>query len=340
MQFKNTGGSLIRFAIVGFGFIGQRYARMLAENPFSSLVAIVDTHADIVLPEIDQPIRLFNSIEALLSSGIELDTLIISSPNGYHTNQALQALDAGKHVIIEKPLALTTVDVEKIARKANEVSRQAFSVVPNRNASAAKWLKDMVSGGLLGKLFLVQVNCYWNRDGRYYSNHWRGRADLDGGPLFTQFYHFIDLLYWLFGEVKDIKGRFADFNHQQLTETEDSGFIQFEFELGGTGLLNYSTSVWNQNLESSITILAENGSIKIGGQYMEKVEICTIKGYEFSADNLPPPSTALQNHQQLLDELVNRIKENGQASVDLTDPKHVIDIINRIYSQRDILKRL
>ena len=100
----------------------------------------------------------------------------------------------------------------------------------------------------MGKIYMVQLNCYWNRDERYYQKgNWHGTAQLDGGTLFTQFSHFIDIMYWLFGDITNIRGNFRDFSHQQLTDFGDSGFVSFDFVQGGMGGINYSTSVWNKN---------------------------------------------------------------------------------------------
>jgi UDP-N-acetyl-2-amino-2-deoxyglucuronate dehydrogenase len=149
----------------------------------------------------------------------------------------------------------------------------------NRYSPPSQWIKSVVDQRLLGDIHLVQVNCYWNRDERYYkAGSWKGSNALDGGTLFTQFSHFIDILYWLFGDITDIQGKFADFNHNDLTEFEDSGLVTFRFLDGGMGCLNYSTAVWDKNLESSMTIIGSNGSVKIGGQYMDQVEYCHIKG--------------------------------------------------------------
>ncbi len=113
----------------------------------------------------------------------------------------------------------------------------------------------------------------------YYQNSWKGTKDLDGGTLFTQFSHFIDIMYWLFGDITNIQGRFDDFNHGDSIAFEDSGMVAFDFINGGMGCINYSTAVWDKNLESSITIIGAKGSIKIGGQYMNEVEYCHIKDY-------------------------------------------------------------
>src|SRR5690606_28154696 len=133
----------------------------------------------------------------------------------------------------------------------------------------------LIQENRLGEVYMVDINCYWNRDKRYYrGDTWHGKKDLDGGTLVTQFSHFVDIMYWLFGDVKNIQARFKDFNHTELTDFEDSGIISFEFVNGGMGSLTYSTSVFDRNLESSMTIIGEKGSVKIGGQYMNEIEYC------------------------------------------------------------------
>jgi predicted dehydrogenase len=210
----------------------------------------------------------------------ELDVVNIATPNGFHSENAIEALGAGMHVVIEKPMALSKFDAEKIIYKALQMHKQVFTVMQNRYSPPSEWIKGIIEEGILGKIYLVQLNCYWNRDDRYYKpGSWHGDKELDGGTLFTQFSHFIDILYWLFGDIKNIRSRFYDFNHSELTQFEDSGLVTFDFLNGGSGILNFSTSVWDKNLESSMTIIAENGAVKIGGQYMDKVEYCHVKNY-------------------------------------------------------------
>jgi predicted dehydrogenase len=190
---------------------------------------------------------------------------------------------------------------------------------------------------------MVQLNCYWNRDDRYYKpGNWHGTQELDGGTLFTQFSHFIDIMYWLFGDITNIKGKFADFSHKDLTDFEDSGFVSFDFVQGGMGSLNYSTSVWNKNLESSITIIGEKGTIKVAGQYMNEVTYCDIEGYtmpELAPSNPPndygPYKGSAQNHHYVIQNVVDTLKQNGQISTNVLEGLKVIDIIERIYEVRD-----
>lgn len=210
----------------------------------------------------------------------------------------------------------------------------------NRYSPPSVWLKNVIDSKLLGKIFMVQLNCFWNRDERYYSKgSWHGSKELDGGTLFTQFSHFIDIMYWLFGDIENIKGSFYDFNHSELTEFEDSGLVSFDFLSGGSGVLNYSTSVWNKNLESSMTIIGEHGSIKVGGQYMDKVEYCHIKDY--TMPELAPTNPgndygaykgSAQNHNFVIDNVVDVLNNRASITTNALEGLKVVDIIERIYA--------
>jgi UDP-N-acetyl-2-amino-2-deoxyglucuronate dehydrogenase len=194
---------------------------------------------------------------------------------------------------------------------------------------------------VLGKIYMVQLNCYWNRDERYYTTgSWHGRRELDGGTLYTQFSHFIDIMYWLFGDITNIQARLMDFNHQHLTDFEDSGFVSFKFLDGGMGALNFSTSVWQNNLESSMTIIAENGSVKVGGQYMEKVEYCNVRGY--TMPELAPTNAgndyggykgSAMNHNYVVENVVNVLRGRDTITTNAMEGLKVVDIIERIYKE-------
>jgi UDP-N-acetyl-2-amino-2-deoxyglucuronate dehydrogenase len=330
----------VKFAVIGCGHIGKRHAEMIARNKESELCALVDIK-DRSLLKLDQfEAPLFSSLDAFLASGIEVDVVNIATPNGFHAQQALRCLEARKHVVIEKPMALSRADAEKVIFKALNMHRQVFAVMQNRYSPPSVWVKEMVDSGRLGKIFMVQLNCYWNRDDRYYkADSWHGRKDLDGGTLFTQFSHFIDIMYWLFGDVENINSRLRDFNHQQLTEFEDSGVVTFDFVNGGMGSMNFSTSVWDRNLESSMTIIAENGSIKVGGQYMDKVEYCHVKDY--TMPELAPTNPgndygaykgSAQNHHYVIDNVVDVLKGRASITTNALEGLKVVDIIERIYA--------
>jgi predicted dehydrogenase len=329
----------IKFAVVGCGHIGKRHAEMISRNPDAELVALIDVKQKDLLNIDSFNVPLFNTLTDFLNSGIEVDVINIATPNGFHAAQALECLDAKKHVVIEKPMALNKQDAEKVIFKALNVNKHVFAVMQNRYSPPSVWIKDLIETGKLGKIFMVQLNCYWNRDDRYYkADSWHGKKDLDGGTLFTQFSHFIDILYWLFGDVENIQAKFNDFNHANLTDFEDSGFVSFDFVNGGMGSLNYSTSVWNQNLESSMTIIGEYGSVKIGGQYMDKVEYCHIKDY--TMPELAPTNPgndygaykgSAQNHNYVIENVINVLNGDHTITTNAMEGMKVVDIIERIY---------
>lgn len=330
----------IKFAVVGCGHIGKRHAEMIKRDPGAELVGLID-----IKPEKELNIEyfnttLYNSLTKFLNSGAEVDVINIATPNGFHASQALECLEAKKHIVIEKPLALTKKDAEKVIFKALHVHKHVFAVMQNRFSPPSIWIKELVESGRLGKIYMVQLNCYWNRDERYYkTGSWHGKKDLDGGTLFTQFSHFIDIMYWLFGDICNIHAKINCHNHKHLTEFEDSGFVSFDFVDGGMGSLNFSTSIWDKNLESSMTIIAENGSVKIGGQYMNEVEYCHIKDYKMPELAPTNPGNdygaykgSAQNHNYVIDNVIKVIKGNGSISTNALEGMKVVEIIERIYA--------
>lgn len=330
-------GERIRFAVVGCGHIGKRHIEMINRNPETELVATCD-----IAPFTAGRVPCFSSFDNLLKSAPAFDVLNICTPNGLHAEMAVAGLNAGRHVTIEKPMALNTKDAALILSTAERHGKKVFCVMQNRYSPPSVWIKNMVDSGRLGKIFLVQINCYWNRDERYYGNSsWHGNKNLDGGTLFTQFSHFIDLMYWLFGDICNIRSRMTDFNHQHLTDFEDSGVVMFDFVSGGMGVFSFSTSVYDKNFESAVTIVAEYGTVKIGGQYMNEVEYCHVKNY--SMPPLPPTNPgndygnykgSAQNHHYVIDNIVAVLKNTGaEITANARDGYKVVEIIERMMKQ-------
>lgn len=331
----------IRFAVVGCGHIGKRHAEMVVRDPGAELVALCDIRPKEELGIEAYPVAFFSDMTSLLQSGLDIDVINICVPNGLHAELAIQAIESGHHVVIEKPMALQVQDAERVLQTSLKYQKEVFCVMQNRYSPPSVWIKQMIDSGRLGKIYLVQLNCFWNRDERYYKpGGWHGDACLDGGTLFTQFSHFIDIMYWLFGDIQHIQVRFADFNHQQLTDFEDSGLVTFEFVNGGMGCLNYSTAVWNKNMESSMLIVAENGSVKIGGQYMNEVEYCHIKDYEMPelaptnpGNDYGPYKGSAQNHNFVIRNVVEVLQHTGaQNTTTALEGLKIVDIIRRIYA--------
>jgi UDP-N-acetyl-2-amino-2-deoxyglucuronate dehydrogenase len=333
----------IKFVVIGAGHIGKRHAEMISRDSESELIAMVDVRTKEECDATQFDVPFFKSLNELFASNLNFDVVNICTPNGLHAEQAILALENKKHVVCEKPMGLTKDSCEKVIFKSLQMSRQVFCVMQNRYSPPSEWIKSVVDNNIIGDVFMVQLNCYWNRDERYYKKGaWKGTNELDGGTLFTQFSHFIDIMYWLFGDIDNIQGKFADFTHKNLTDFEDSGFVSFDFVNGGMGSINYSTAIQDKNLESSITIIGSKGSVKIGGQYMNEVEVCNIPGYEMPILSPTNPGNdygaykgSAANHNYVISNVIQTLKGNTTATTNALEGLKVVEIIERIYKLRD-----
>jgi predicted dehydrogenase len=332
----------IKFGVIGQGHIGKRHAEMIRRNEYCELVAVCDALPKEQIGLSDLKEKFYTNIDDLLAAHPEIEVINICTPNGLHAEQCLKAIEANKHVVVEKPMALSKNDCEAVVFKALKMNKNVFCVMQNRFSPPSVWLKKIVEEKIIGDIHMVQLNCYWNRDERYYKKgNWKGTQTLDGGTLFTQFSHWVDIMYWLFGDITNIQAKFADFNHQTQTEFEDSGFVSFNFVNGGMGSINYSTAVWDKNLESSLTIIGSKGSVKVGGQYMDQVDVCNIK--EYTLPKLDPTNEAndygaykgsANNHNHIIDNVVSTIQGNSTITTNALEGMKVVDIIERIYALR------
>ena len=332
--------SPIKFGIVGLGHIGVRHAQCINDNDAAELTEIFD-----ILPinewRVNDTKNRASSFQDLIQK--DIDVVNICTPNYLHAQMAIDVLKSGKHVVIEKPMAICTSDAQKIITTATDYDKLVFCVMQNRFSPTMIWLKDIISNKYLGKINMVSVNCFWNRNQNYYlDSNWHGSKLKDGGPLFTQFSHFIDIIYWLFGEVNSVEADFFSFNQKEYIEFEDSGIIKLNFKNDIIGILNYSTAIWNKNFESSITIIGEFGSIKIGGQYMDKIIYCDIKNYtlpdmkmNIECNDYGSYKGSASNHDKMIDNVVDVLLGNQNIHTNAIDGLNVVQIIEKIYTFRN-----
>lgn len=330
----------IKFGVIGQGHIGKRHAEMIRRNEHCELIAVCDTQSKDQLGLTDLKEKFYQDVDQMLANHPEIEVINVCTPNGLHATHSLKALEANKHIVCEKPMALSKADCETIIFKALQARKNVFCVMQNRYSPPSVWIKEVIEKKILGDIYTVQLNCYWNRDDRYYKKGgWKGTKDLDGGTLFTQFSHFIDILYWLFGDIKDIEAKFNNFNHKHSIAFEDSGLVNFNFVNGGMGCINYSTAVWDKNLESSMTIVGSKGSVKIGGQYMDQVEYCHIENY--TLPKLAPTAPAndygaykgsANNHHHVIDNVIETLQGKTSITTNAMEGLKVVEIIERIYT--------
>jgi len=320
----------LRFALVGCGRIGQVHAREIRR--VGKLVAVCDVDAQKMATIAgSEEVGRYQSLKELLVSEADLDMAVIATPNGLHAQQSIEVLNAGKHVLCEKPMAINTSDAQAMIAAARKYERHLVVVKQNRYNPPVQELKRLLDGGRLGKVLSIQVNAFWNRMPAYYKDsEWRGSMALDGGTLYTQFSHFVDLMIWLFGDIKDVTGFRSNANHQDLIEFEDQGALALKFESGVLGTLHYTVNTYEKNMEGSITVFGEKGTMKVGGAYLNEMTYLKVEGlyvfegaapaergvensFEAQGPNLYPGyQGSMSNHQIVYDDLVRLI--NGESS--------------------------
>ncbi len=329
----------LRFAVVGCGSIGKRHIAVLDAEPDAVLAAICDIDEAKVkeLSELYGGVPYFTDIHKMLNE-IELDFVNIAAPHGLHASLSIEAAKAGKHILVEKPMALSIKDCNAMIAAAKENNVKLFVVKQNRFNAPIKLVKQALDLGKLGKLFMVQCNVMWNRHQEYYDlSEWRGKLSLEGGALHTQVSHFIDLLIWWFGDVVEAKTMIDTKNHQ--IEIEDCGISAIRFSSGVMASLFWTTCVYNQNLEGSITIIGEKGTIKIGGKYLNKIEFWDVQSYpmpeETTFEDLPNNYGKYQgtssNHDKLIHSLIEQFTTNRKGVVEGDEAIKTISAIETIY---------
>ncbi len=327
----------IKFAIVGCGRIAQRHAEHIAR--LGELVAVCDIEpekANSLGKKYDA--RVFFSIEELLTAKPDVDVVTISSPNGLHAQHAIAALNAGYHVLCEKPMAISVYDCGEMIKTAEKNNKRLFAIKQNRFNPPVAAVKKAIDEGIMGKIYSVQLSCFWNRNFDYYENSWKGTKALDGGTLYTQFSHFIDLLYWIVGDVKQVHAFMGNYAHEGVIEFEDTGAVVMQFYNGAIGTVNYTVNSYGKNMEGSLTIFAEKGTVKIGGQYLNELEYQNIDGFEFkdlpvgnTANNYGKYQGSMSNHDKVYENVIDVLNNGSTISTNSFEGLKTVEIIDKIY---------
>lgn len=327
----------VNFGIIGFGNIGKRHKQRIDENPNARLVAVCDIKQQ-ELDKINEAdiIKVTNYHE--LVNLPDVDVVTIATPNGLHGVHAIDAMNAGKHVVVEKPMALTTVEANKMISISQLNNRILFIVKQNRYNPPVKKVRELLSDGKIGKPYFVSVNCFWNRNENYYkASDWKGKKFLDGGTLFTQFSHFIDIVYNLLGDFKSVYAKGKNFDHPYI-EFEDTGVVLFEMANGMLGSLDYTTCSFGENMEGSITIFGQKGTVKIGGQYINTLDYVKLEDdihIELEKGNTSNDygtyRGSMSNHDHVISNVVNTL--NGRDNVATTgyEGMKIVHVIECIY---------
>lgn len=330
---------MIKFAIIGFGHIGRRHAKHIMENPETKLVAVCDINEQVKSDLPASNISFFTHLNELLTH-TEVDVVSICTPNYLHSAHTIEVLNSGKHAVVEKPMALSSQECEMMIECAQANNKIIFAVKQNRYNPPVQLVKEQLLSGRLGKVLMMQVNCFWNRSDAYYAQSaWRGSKKMDGGCLFTQFSHFVDILYYLNGPILSAKGAIYNFLHQHNTEFEDSGTFILKAANDALINFNFTTCSFEKNMEGSITIFAEKGTIKIGGQYLNTIEYQSVEGEDLPKINISSKENdyglykgSMSNHDKIIQNVVDVLEHEENVMTSGEEGKAVVEIIEMMYA--------
>lgn len=326
----------VRFAIIGCGKIAARHAEQAARH--GELTAVCD-----IIPEKADALaavykaRAYYCPEDLLKEEKQIDLVAVCTPNGLHSGHSILALRAGMNVLCEKPLCISSSDAAAMISTAEQAGKRLFVVKSTRYNPALISLKRILDQQKAGRPYSFQLNCFWNRPPAYYADSWRGTMAMDGGTLYTQFSHYIDALVWLFGEVRSVNGFRKNIAHGQSIEFEDSGVAAIEMENGMLGGLNWSVNAFQKNMEVSLAIVAEKASIRIGGEYMNKVEYELADGFTLGegedgrANDYGFYKGSMSNHDKVYENLMLALNDPSHPFTNAVDGLKTVETIERIY---------
>ena len=327
-----------RFAIVGCGRIAKRHVEHILK--YGQLTAV----CDIVSSKADEfsdvaEVKAYYDIDKMLTEEYgRIDVISICSPNGLHAEHAIKSLRAGFHVLCEKPMATSVHDCGEMIKAAESSNKRLFAIKQNRFNPPVVAVKKLIEEGKMGEIHNVQLSCFWNRNPAYYQDSWKGTKDLDGGTLFTQFSHFIDLLYWLIGDVREAKAFMKNYQHQETVEFEDTGVVILKFYNDAIGTINFTVNSYGKNMEGSLTIFGEKGTVKIGGQYLNELEYQNIEDHVIpdlpvgnKANNYGNYTGSMSNHDKVYENLIDVLQNGATISTNSFEGLKTVEIIDKIY---------
>ena len=331
-----------KFAIIGCGNIAQRHAEQIVAT--GQLVAVCDVNTEKARILADKyNVRSYISIDDLLQNE-KIDVVSICTPNGLHAPHSIAALQAGTHVLCEKPMAISVADGKKMVEAARLYQKKLFVVKQNRYNPPVEFVKNLLTENKLGKILSFQVNCFWNRPVEYYKNSWKGTMALDGGTLFTQFSHFIDLLYWFLGDIEQVQGWRSNYIHKEVIEFEDTGIVMIQMANGAMGTLSYTVNSLPKNMEGSITLFGEKGTAKIGGQYLNELEFFWAEGEVAPLLAVGKPANdygfyegSMSNHHKIYEHLIKTLNDPNHVFLEAAEALKSVEIIEKIYVSSPII---
>ncbi len=326
---------MYKFAIIGCGRIASRHAENIIK--VGQLVAVCDIDkdkADSFAKQYD--VKAYYSIDDLLKGEESIDIVSICSPNGFHAEHSIKSLQSGKHVLCEKPMCLTTAAAWQIIETEKFTRKRLFIVKSTRYNPLLQRVHNLLTNNKLGEVFSFDLKCFWNRPKEYYKE-WRGKSFPDGGTLYTQFSHYIDAMLWLFGEIKEVKGFASNKNHKGIIDFEDTGSAALIMQNNVLGSLHWSVNTFEVNSEICLTIIAEHGTICIGGPFLNEVKYIQSKDpLELQqTDNIANDygfyKGSMSKHKEVYNDLMMSLRSGSTSLTNGFDGMRTVEAIEKIY---------
>ena len=328
----------INIALLGGGKIASNHIQAISSHSNElNLVAVCDKNETTLNSfQVDSSIKKYNDYEEMLNLE-KLDIISICTPSGLHPKQAIQASNKSLNVITEKPMAINFEDGLNMVNISKKNGTKLFVVKQNRYNKFITLLKEVIEKDILGKVYLVQSNVFWTRPQSYYDEvEWRGTKKHDGGALMNQACHYIDLLYWLFGPVSSVN---AITSTTRKIETEDTGVLNLNFKTGALGTMSYSMLTYPHNYEGSITVIAENGTVKIGGPSLSRIETWNLNDKSFddrvSEVNLQGNEDKSEGHVAYYNNVIETLRGKAKPLCDGREGLKSLEILEATYLSSD-----
>lgn len=324
-----------KFALIGCGKIAGKHAENIAR--VGTLVAV----CDVVKQKRDDfaaryGANAYENIDELLQQETEIEVIAICTPNGLHAEHTIKALQARKHVLCEKPLCLTTAAAWQILETEKFCRRKLFVVKSTRYNPLLQELKKALTEEKLGAVYSFHLSCLWNRPDDYYTD-WRGKLFPDGGTLYTQFSHYIDAMLWLLGDVNEVRGFKRNAAHSGSIEFEDTGTAALLMENRSLGTLHWSVNSFRKNHEIALTLVAEKGTVRLGGEYLNEVHYSETEATlqfvaaQNNANDYKHYRGSMNHHKEVYDHLIRVLDYNDQSFTGAYAGLKTVETIEKIY---------
>ena len=330
---------MYQFALIGCGRISKKHAQNIQlVGRLKAVCDIIPERAEALAKE--YKFAAYYNIYDLLKNETAIDIVSICTPNGYHAEHSIKALQAAKHVLCEKPLCLTSAAAWQMIETEKFCRRNLFVVKSNRYNPVLMQLKQLVDKKGIGNIYSFHLSCLWNRPPEYYTD-WHGKLFPDGGTLYTQFSHYIDAVISLFGEMKEVKGFRKNMAHGTSIEFEDTGVASLHMKNGILGSLHWSVNAYKKNHEIALTVLAEKGTIRIGGEYLNEIQYQLLE--EDIAFDLPRNDSndyssykgSMSNHAEVYQHLLKALNGEDNSFANAYDGLRTVEAIEKIYKAVD-----